>query len=264
MITLKTKEEIKAMAQAGQVAAKILNQLRQASLPGISTLELNQIAEEEIAKAGMEAGFKQVENYQFAICTTPNEAVVHGLPTDYKLKAGDVLSIDLGVMYVGLHTDTAISFEVKEANKTGFVNKENDHFLKVGEKTLWAAISKAKDGVRVGDISAVIQEGVEKAGYSIVKELTGHGVGRELHEDPLIPGFGKKGTGPILKEGMTIAIEVIYTQGRPKIALLPDEWTIVSQDGSLAAVFEHTLLVTKRGPVVLTQEQVPDRITQLK
>lgn len=253
MITLKTKEEAAVMAKAGKVAAKILKQLQAASVPGVSTEELNQLAEEEIKKAGMEAGFKTVENYQFAICTTPNEAVVHGLPNSYQLKEGDLLSIDLGVMSKGLHTDTAISFEVKKG-QSGLVNKENDRFLKVGEKTLWKAIAMVKDGVRVGDISAVIQEGVEKEGYSIVKELTGHGVGRELHEDPLIPGFGKKGTGPILKAGMTIAIEVIYTKGKAKIALLPDGWTIVTANGSLAAVFEQTMLVTKRGPVVLTAE----------
>lgn len=254
MITLKTKKEIEIMTEAGKEAARILKKLREASLPGVTTGKLNEIAESEINLAKMEAGFKKVEDYRFAICTTPNSEVVHGLPSNYQLKRGDLLSIDLGVMYQGLHTDTAISFEIKNKGENEPVNKENDKFLKVGERTLYEAIDQVKDGARVGDISSVIQKGVESAGYSIVKELTGHGVGYELHEDPIIPGFGEKGTGTILKEGMTIAVEVIYTQGKPQIALLPDNWTIVSVDGSLAAVFEHTVLVTKSGPVVLTQE----------
>jgi methionyl aminopeptidase len=252
MATLKTKDEIKAMTQAGKEASRILKILREASRPGVTTAELNDLAENEIAKVGMKPGFKTVRGYQYAICTTPNDQVVHGLPGDYVLGSGDLVSIDLGVMNEGLHTDTAISFEVRDSGEDE-INKENARFLEVGEKTLWAAIKLVKDGAKVGDISALIQDRIESAGYNIVKELTGHGVGYALHEDPLIPGFGKKGTGPTLKEGMTIAVEVIYTMGHPEVGLLPDEWTIVTQDGSLAAVFEHTLLVGKQGPVVLTQ-----------
>lgn len=254
MITLKTDAEVKKMREAGKVAARILKKLIEASVPGTSTLQLNTIAESEIKKSSMKAGFKTVENYQFAICTTPNEEVVHGLPTDYKLERGDVLSIDLGVMNEGLHTDVATSFEVKNKGDKGPINPENAHFLEEGKKTLEKAIKLVKDGRRVGDISSLISKEITKHGFSVVKELTGHGVGYTLHEDPLIPGFGRKGTGPILREGMTVAVEVIYNQGNGKVALLPDNWTIVSQDGSLAAVFEHTLLVTKNGPVVLTQE----------
>ncbi len=254
MITLKTETEVKKMRAAGKVAAAILKKLAEASIPGTSTLQLNTIAENEIKKAGMKAGFKTVENYQFAICTTPNEEVVHGLPSSYKLKRGDIISIDLGVMNEGLHTDVATSFEVKSKDDKGPVSFANAHFLEDGKKTLEKAINLVKDGTRVGDISNLINREIKGHGFSIVKELTGHGVGYTLHEDPLIPGFGKKGTGPILREGMTIAVEVIYNRGNGKVALLPDNWTIVSQDGSLAAVFEHTMLVTKKGPVVLTQE----------
>ena len=240
------------MREAGQVAARILKKLKAESLPGTSTLELSNLAEKEIKKASMKPGFKTVEDYQFAICTTVNEEVVHGIPSDYRLQEGDLLSLDLGVMNEGLHTDVAISFEVRA--KKGQVSEKNKTFLETGERTLKMAVAMVKDGIRVGDISSLIQKEIEGQGYSIVKELTGHGVGYDLHEDPLIPGFGRKGTGPILEEGMTVAVEVIYTQGRPEIALLADGWTIVSQDKSLAAVFEDTVLVTKKGPVVLTQE----------
>ena len=242
------------MRAAGKVAARILKKLVAASLPGTSTLQLNTIAESEIKKAGMKAGFKTVEDYKYAICVTPNNQVVHGLPTSYKLQRADLLSIDLGVMNEGLHTDVATSFEVKNKGDKGPVNLDNAHFLEEGKKTLEKAIKLVKDGRRVGDISSLISKEITGHGFSIVKELTGHGVGYTLHEDPLIPGFGRKGTGPVLREGMTVAVEVIYNQGNGKVALLPDNWTIVSQDGSLAAVFEHTMLVTKKGPVVLTQE----------
>lgn len=254
MITLKSDAEIKKMREAGKVAARILKKIREKSIPGVSTLDLNKIAEDEIRVAKMDIGFRTVEDYQFAICTTPNEAVVHGLPSDYKIQVGDVLGIDLGVMNQGLHTDTAITYEVRPKGENKPISKENDLFLKTGSETLKKAIALVKDGVRVGDISAEIQKGVESAGYNVVKELTGHGVGYELHEDPFIPGFGKKGTGPILTEGMTVAIEVIYTKGKSKVGILEDGWTIVTADQSIAGVFEHTVQVTKSGPVVLTQE----------
>lgn len=254
MITLKTDAEVKKMREAGVVAAKILKKLVAASVPGRSTLDLDKLAEAEVEKAGMKSGFKTVQDYAHTICVTPNNQVVHGLPSDYQLKKGDVISIDLGVMNDNLHTDVATSFAVKDSGEKGSLNEENARFLEIGEKTLERAIKIVKDGVRVGDISSLIQKRVEGEGFNIVKELTGHGVGYSLHEDPLIPGFGKKGTGAILREGMTIAVEVIYTKGSGKVGILEDGWTIVSQDGSLAAVFEHTMLVTKKGPVVLTQE----------
>jgi methionyl aminopeptidase len=261
MITLKTDLEITKMREAGRIAARILNTLQEKSIPGVSTLELNNFAEEEILKAGMKAGFKTVEDYRFATCITVNEEVVHGLPSQYRVSKGDLVTIDLGVMNDDLHTDVATSFEVRGSDGKP-ISKENNDFLNTGRETLLKAISLVKDGVRVGDISSLIQSEIENHGYSIVKDLTGHGVGYELHEDPLIPGFGKKGTGPALKNGMTVAIEVIYTMGGSAIYLREDGWTIVSEDKSLAAVFEHTILVTDRGPVVLTQGGNPAKIIQ--
>lgn len=242
------------MREAGKLASSILTKIKKSSVPGTSTLELNKIAEEEIDKAKMKPGFKTVADYQFAICTTPNHEVVHGLPSDYLLKRGDILGIDLGVMNDGLHTDTAVTFEIKEKGEKGPINPKTDHFLKTGEETLKKAISIVKGGVKVGNVSSLIQKNVEGAGYHVVRELVGHGIGYQLHEDPLIPGIGRKGTGVTLAEGMTIAVEIIYTMGKAQVVMLPDGWTIITKDRQMAAVFEHTVLVTKSGPVVLTQE----------
>lgn len=248
MSNLKTKAEIEIMRQSGRISALAMKEVEKHIVPGVTTLEIDQIVESIFKENGAEAAFKKVGNYQYTICSTPNDWVVHGIPDSRKLKEGDIVGIDLGALYKGYNSDMANTFRV------GKVSTEVEEFLKIGEKALWEALKEAKAGNRVGDISNTIQSIVEGAGYSVVRELVGHGVGKELHEDPMIPGRGKKGTGEKLEEGLVIAIEIIYNLGKPKVVLLEDGWTIATADSSLAGLFERTVVVTKKGPVVLTAE----------
>lgn len=244
----KTKEEIRIIREAGRISALAMKEVEKFIRPGNTTLQIDKVVESVFKKHGADSAFKKVENYQYSICSTPNDWVVHGIPADYKLKDGDIVGIDLGALYKGYNSDMADTFTV------GNVGPETKKFLETGEKALWQAIKQAKPGNHVGDISNKIQTIVEGAGYSVVRELVGHGVGKELHEEPMIPGRGKKGTGLRLEEGMVIAVEVIYNLGKPGIVMLPDGWTIATKDGSLAGLFERTIAITKKGPVVLTAE----------
>ncbi len=248
MSNLKTKQEIAIMRQAGRISALAMAQVAKKIAPGVTTLELDNLVESIFKANGAESAFKKVEDYQYSICATPNDWVVHGIPDKTALKVGDIVGIDLGAYYQGFNSDMAQTFIV------GKVAPEVERFLKIGEETLKNAIAQAKVGNFVGDISATIQEGIEGAGYSVVKELVGHGVGRVLHEDPMIPGRGKKGTGKVLEEGLVIAVEIIYNQGKPQVVLLDDGWTIASGDGSLGGLFERTIAITSNGPVILTAE----------
>jgi len=245
MITFKSAKDIKIMKEGGKVAAGVLCKVLENVKPGITTLELDTIAEDFIVKCGMKPSFKTVENYSFATCININEGLVHGLPSKYRLKKGDLVSIDLGVYYKGLHTDLSYTVEVETQNEGDFLN--------AGKKALDEGIKKCVVGSRVGDISSAMQIVVEKAGYSVSRDLVGHGIGRKLHEDPYIPCYGRSGRGAELKEGMTLAVEIIYQKGDYSIKVLGDNWTIVTEDGSLAGLFEHTVVVTKNGPVVLTK-----------
>ena len=247
MVYLKNSKEIEIMKQAGRIAAQALKEIEKHIKIGVGTRDLDQIAEKVFEGSGAEASFKRVEGYQYCICATPNDWVVHGLPGDYKLKNGDLIGIDLGAYYKGYHSDMAHTYIV------GDTEAEKKKFLKVGEKALWEAIREVKIGNHIGDVSNVIQTTVEGDGYSVIRELVGHGVGKELHEDPLVPGVGTKGAGPEIREGMVLAIEVIYSMGKPEVALLADGWTIATKDKSLSGLFEQTVAVTKKGPVVLTQ-----------
>ncbi|KKQ37111.1 MAG: Methionine aminopeptidase, partial [Candidatus Levybacteria bacterium GW2011_GWC2_37_7] len=210
MIDLKTKQEIEIMKTGGKILADVLFEVLKNIKIGVSEIELDQLAEKLILEKGGEPGFKKVEGYKHAICISTNDVVVHGIPTNYKLKEGDVVGIDCGVYYKGFHTDMAQTVRIKDK---GLRIKEDeiDEFLKIGEKAMWEGIKAAKAGQRVGDISKAIQGIVEGQGYSVVKSLVGHGVGRELHEEPEVPGFldGSILETSLLKEGMTIAIEVI-------------------------------------------------------
>lgn len=243
---VKRSEEIEIMKVSGKIAAVALKKVLENVRPGVSCIKLDKIARQEIESQGASSSFMTVDDYKWTICTTLNDQVVHGIPTETQLKDGDILGIDIGALYKGYHSDLAISVPV------GKITSDKQKFLEVGRKTLKEAIAKAKPGAKVGDISQTIQKGVEGAGYSVVKNLTGHGVGRELHEDPMIPGFGKAGSGLEIKEGMTLAIEVIYAQGSGEVKLENDNWTIATQDGSLGGLFEQTIAVTKSGPIVLT------------
>ncbi len=245
----RTESELKLMRVSGRITAQALKQVLVAVKPGINLMQLEDIAIKAIKSAGGKPSFMTVpghdgKNYQWATCLTVNEEVVHGIPrAGVVLKVGDVLSIDIGAVYQGWHTDAAWSV---------VVDKEPSMFLMAGEKALWKAIEQAVEGKRVGDISNAIQTVIEGAGCSVVRSLVGHGVGRELHEDPQIPGIGKSGTGPVLKSGMTIAIEAIYTQGRGEVVLEDDGWTISSKDGSLGGLFEMSVIVGKKKAEVLT------------
>lgn len=242
----KTKEEIEIMKKSGRICSEALKEVLKNVKPQVRCHQLDLIAEKEIQKRGASPSFKSVDNYSWTICTTVNEQVVHGIPNERKLAEGDILGIDIGALYENYHSDLAISIPV------GQVSTEKVKFLKIGKQTLEKAIRQAKINNRIGDISHTIQEAIEKNGYSIVKSLTGHGVGRELHEEPLVPGFGKKGSGPIIEENMVLAIEVIYARGSGEVVVEDDGWTISTADGSLGGLFEKTIAVTKNGPIVLT------------
>ncbi len=243
---IKSNKEIAIMKKSGQICALALKKVLDNVKPGVTCLSLDKIAQEEIEKRGATPSFKTVEDYKHRICTTINEQVVHGVPTTRKLEEGDILSIDIGALYKGYHSDLAITVPV------GKIAKDTQAFIDTGKQTLKTALKQVEVGNCIGDISASIQKGIENAGYSIVKSLTGHGVGTELHEDPMIPGYGKKGTGPTIKENMTLAVEVIYTQGSGEVGVEKDNWTITAADGSLGGLFEQTIAVKRSGPIVLT------------
>lgn len=237
------------MKEGGKIAAAALDKVLTAVKPGAATLELNHLAEKLILAAGAKPSFKGFQNYPFATCININEGVVHGLPkADVVLKEGDVVTVDLGVFYKGLHTDNAKTIEVG-----GGGCEVGSGFLEVGRRALEEAIKQCQVGRTVGDISHAIQKTVEKAGCRVVRELGGHGVGKVLHEPPFISEFGRSGEGPRLSAGMTLAVEVIYTKGNGKIELIDDDWTIVTADGSLAGLFEHTVAITESGPIILTK-----------
>ena len=243
---VKSENEIELMKISGKISAQVLKKVLENVKIGVTCFALDKIARQEIEKKGATPSFMTVDDYKWTICTTVNQQVVHGIPNKQPLKNGDILGVDIGALYHGCHSDMAITIPI------GKVSPAVEKFLEVGKKTLEKAISCAKIGNRIGDISATIQQGIESAGYSIVKSLTGHGIGRELHEEPMIPGFGKSGTGPKILENMVLAIEVIYTQGSGEVKLEKDNWTISSVDGSLAGLFEQTVLITGNGPIVLT------------
>ncbi len=248
----KTEEEIAVIKEGGSRLKKILQALLQQAKPGVNTSDLDKIADNLIKQAGGSPSFKTVRGYKWATCMSVNDEVVHGIPDD-TLKNGDLLCIDIGLLYKGFHTDCAWTIVVGDSKP------EVRKFLTTGEKALTLAIKQVKAGNRVGHISRAIQKTVESSGYSVVKALVGHGIGRSLHENPQIPGFLDTDIDktPLLEEGMTIAIEVIYNQGKDEVVYKNnDGWTIVTRDRSLSAVFEHTILVTNGKPLILTKEPV--------
>lgn len=247
-------KKLAAMREGGQKLARILEDLLTRADAGVTLLSLEERAQKLIEDTGGSPSFQTVKGYKWATCLCVNEVVVHGIPSEYLLKDGDLLTIDIGLLYKGFHTDTAWTKVIR--HQTSDIRRQTEKFLKIGEEALYKAIAQARLGNRVGHISKVIQEAIEGAGYSIVKSLVGHGVGRRLHEVPQIPGFL---TGDIdntlpLVPGMTIAIEVIYAQGDGRVVYDNDDgWSIATADRSLSAVFEHTLVITAKEPVVLTK-----------
>lgn len=242
----RNKYELHLIRQSGKISSAALKKAVEAIKVGTTGLEIDGIIKEEVHRLGGDLSYKTVPGYNFASCITINEQVVHGIPTSRKIEKGDLVSIDLAVVYKGWHTDTAWSVLVDSDDE------EKKHFLSVGEKALWLGVKQAIDGNRIGDISSAIQEQVEGAGFKVVRSLVGHGVGRKLHEDPEVPGYGKKGEGVRLRAGMTLAIEVIYTMGTTEVVLGEDQWTYSSADGSLAGLFEMTVIIGQNQAEVLT------------
>jgi methionyl aminopeptidase len=251
MIIRKSIQEIEGMARAGELVAETIALLGEHLQPGITTGELDRIADEFIRERGGVPTSKGYRGFPAATCISPNSMVVHGIPGEHRVDDGDLISIDVGITLDGLVADSAYTFAVGE------VDEEAQRLLEVGKQALEAGIAQARAGNRVGDISHAVQEVVEGAGFSVVRSLVGHGVGRSYHEEPQIPNFGDPGRGPLLQTGMTIAIEPMITAGGPDVYLHDDEWSISSQDGSLAAHFEHTVAVTDAGPRVLTRAKTP-------
>lgn len=255
MINIKTPAELDIMKKGGMILSEVVWELMGNIKPGVSELEIDALAEKLIRKKGGEPGFKKVKGYKHTICACTNEIVVHGIPSDYRFKEGDVVCIDCGVFYKGYHTDMAETVIV--GSKTGTINNANKRFLEIGKKALEAGIKQAVAGNRIGHISKDIQDIVEKeGGYSIVRSLIGHGVGKNLHEEPDVPGFLDipLHKTPKLIAGMTIAVEVIYNMGKADVVYAgTDDWTIKTADGSLSAVFERTIAVTQNNPLVLTR-----------
>lgn len=249
-INIKTPEEIKTMRKCGKILGEILERLAQLAVPGATTLDLENEAELLFEKAGVKPAFKGYHGYPAILCTSVNEEVVHTIPSSKRpFQAGDVLSIDAGAVLDGLITDSAIAVIVGGKNAA---EPQVRKFVQTCIDALWAGIRQVKPGARFGDISHAIGKTTADAGYNIVPELTGHGVGHSLHEDPIIPNDAPAGSGSILKPGMTFALEPIITMGKPKIRTLSDGWNIVTKDGRLACQHEHTVLVTESGVEVLT------------
>ena len=246
MIVRKSALEIEKMAAAGRVVAETIAHVGEQLEPGITTSELDAIAEEMIRSHGGVPTSKGYRGYPAAICISPNAMVVHGIPGPYRVAEGDLVTIDVGVTLDGFIADSAYTYGVGE------VSEKAQRLLDTGREALAAGIEQAVPGNRVGDISAAVQQLVESAGFSVVRSLVGHGVGRSYHEDPHIPNFGQAGRGPLLSEGMTIAIEPMITAGGAEVYVHDDEWSISTEDGSLAAHFEHTVAVTADGPRILT------------
>lgn len=251
MIPIKTVKEIELMKEGGRRLAWALNQVLKAIKPGVSLKELDQLAESLIEKKGGKPSFKMVKGYNWATCININQGVVHGVPGNYRIQAGDLVSVDMGMFYKGLHTDMARSIRAGERESGRAGNK----FLSAGQKALKKAIEAVKPGNRVGHISLAIQEVIKRKGYEPIKALTGHGVGEKLHEEPQIPCFLRERVidTPRLKSGMTLAIEVIYAQGKPEVILARDGWTVRTADGKLAGLFEDTVVVTSKGREILTK-----------
>ncbi len=246
MIIRKSPEEIEKMAASGAILARCLQMLRSKARPGVTTLDLDLAAERFITSQGAEPAVKGYRGFPGSICSSPNSMIVHGLPGNYKLQRGDILSIDVGVVLDGWVSDAAVTVPI------GPVTPIATRLMQTTRESLFEAIDQVRPGNHLGDVSAAVQRKVEADGFAVVRSLVGHGVGREMHEDPQIPNHGEPGTGPELEEGMVLAIEPMTTAGEDGIRVGSDNWSVYSADGSLACHFEHTVAVTSEGPRILT------------
>jgi methionyl aminopeptidase len=249
VIVCKSPAEIEKMRAASQLVAQILDELAVLVTPGVSTADLDAAAEAKVRAAGAEPAFKGYRGYPATLCASANEQVIHGIPNRTPLKAGDIISLDMGVKLNGYFGDSAVTVPV------GPVSDDVARLLRVTQEALERGIAQVRVGGRISDIGHAIQKHVETNGFSVVREFVGHGIGASLHEEPQIANYGEPGRGPRLAEGMTLAIEPMVNMGKPAVKVLADGWTAVTRDGSLSAHFEHTVAVTKNGPDVLTARQ---------
>jgi methionyl aminopeptidase len=247
MVILKLPDEIEKLRASNLIVAEILQEVREKVRPGVTTRELDNLCEQLCRKKRVKPAFKGYRGYPFALCTSVNGEVVHGMPSERPLVAGDIVSLDFGVNYQGYFGDAAITVPV------GPVSAAAQRLMKVTEEGLYDAIRQAVAGNRLGDVSAAVQERVESAGFSVVREFVGHGIGRSLHEDPQIPNYGMRGRGIELKAGMVLAIEPMVNEGSFEVKVLQDGWTVITEDGKLSAHFEHSVAITENGPDILSR-----------
>ncbi|HZT67269.1 MAG TPA: type I methionyl aminopeptidase [Acidimicrobiales bacterium] len=243
---LRTKDEIAKMRRAGRVVAEIHEKTREAIRPGVSTAELDQVAREVLDRRGAKSNFLGYHGFPATICTSPNDMIVHGIPGSYRLKEGDIISVDCGAIIEGYHGDAAYTAGVGE------VSPEAERLMKVTEESLWAAIAQMRAGNRLSDIGHAVQTVAEAAGYSVVREYVGHAIGTAMHEEPQVPNYGPPGKGPKLKVGHVFAVEPMVNLGGPGTRVLEDGWSVVTADGQLSAHFEHSIAILDDGPEVLT------------
>ena len=247
MIILKSRREIEKMKKSNALVAAILEELRKKIKPGVKTIELDRLSEEMALKKGARPAFKGYRGYPYSLCTSVNSEVVHGMPSERELKEGDIISLDFGILHGGYYEDAAVTVPV------GQITPAAKRLLAVTEEALYRGIAEARAGNRIGDISAAIQGHAEAAGFSVVRDLVGHGIGRSLHEDPQVPNYGTSGRGIELKTGMVFAIEPMVNEGTYRVDVLRDGWTVVTADGKLSAHFEHSVAITENGPVILSR-----------
>lgn len=247
MIICKSPAEIEKLRRSGHVVRQVLKEARERVRPGVTTLELERFVEKRLAELGAVPASKGYRGYPWCLCTSVNDEIVHGMPSNRPLREGDVIGLDLGVIVDGYYGDSAMTVAV------GKIAPATARLVQVTEESLEAGIQQARLGNRVGDISAAVQQHVERNGFSVVREMVGHGIGREYHEEPQIPNFGQAGHGPLLKEGMVFTIEPMVNAGGYEMRILDDHWTAVTVDGTNSAHFEHMIAVTRNGPEVLTR-----------
>lgn len=246
MTVIKSSEEVAVMRQAGRIVAAVLQRLKEEVKPGIKTRQLDLVAVSELKKCGAKASFKGYRGFPAHLCVSVNDEIVHGIPGERRLNEGDIVSLDFGAIVNGFHGDAAITVGVGE------ISSKAQELLAVTEAALMAGIKAARCGAHLGDVSAAIQDYVETRGFSVIREYSGHGVGRDLHEDPLVPNFGLRGEGPVLQKGMTLALEPMVTTGDWRTSLTESQWTVLTADGSLSAHFEHTIAISDGEPEILT------------
>lgn len=246
MVILKQAEEIARLRASNSIVAEALSELKARVRPGVTTLELDRFAEELARKRNAKPAFKGYRGYPFSLCVSVNSEVVHGLPSERVLDEGDIVSLDFGVYYKGYYGDAAVTVPV------GDVPEEAAKLIRVTEEGLYDGIREARVGNRLGDISVAVQQRVEAAGFSVVRDFVGHGIGKNLHEDPQIPNYGVKGRGIELKAGMVLAIEPMVNEGTYRVRVLNDGWTVVTEDAKLSAHFEHSVAITEQGPEILS------------